>query len=84
MAKALKNAVASVGGALDVFYWALGEDDAVLIIDFPDLESAVVAGIAAAASSHARTKTTRLVTPDEVDSALGTIAKYRGQKKNKF
>lgn len=75
--KAPKNAEASKGGTLDAFYSALGEDDAV---DFPDLKSAVAASIAASASGHARTKTTRLVTADEADPALGKIAKYRGKK----
>jgi uncharacterized protein with GYD domain len=75
----LKRAVASVGGNLDAMYWALGEDDAILIVDLPDAESAAAAGIAASASGHARTKTTRLLTADEVDTALEKIVRYRNQ-----
>jgi len=78
---AVKKAVASVGGKLDALYWALGEDDAVAIVDLPDAESAAALGMAICASGLAHTKTTRLLTAEEVDVALGKIVKYRAPGK---
>jgi uncharacterized protein with GYD domain len=79
----LRKAVASVGGTLDALYWALGEDDAILIVDLPDAVAAAAAGIASSASGHARTRTTRLLTAGEVDTALEKIVRYRDQKNKK-
>jgi uncharacterized protein with GYD domain len=73
---AVKKTVASVGGKLEALYWVLGEDDAVSIVDLPDAESAAAMGMALGASGLARTKTTRLLTADEVDVALGKTVKY--------
>jgi uncharacterized protein with GYD domain len=74
---AVKKAVASVGGKLEALYWVLGEDDAVSIVELPDAESAAAMGMALGASGLARTKTTRLLTADEVDVALGKTVNYR-------
>ena len=74
---AVKKAVASVGGKLDALYWVLGEDDAVSIVELPDAESAAALGMALGASGLVRTKTTRLLTADEVDVALGKTVTYR-------
>jgi len=72
----VKKAVASVGGKLEALYWALGEDDVVSIVDLPDAESAAALSMTFCASGVARTKTTRLLTADEVDMALGKTVKY--------
>jgi uncharacterized protein with GYD domain len=74
---ALKKAIASVGGKLEVFYWSLGKDDAIIIADFPDAESAAALSLTIAASGLARTRTTRLLTAEEVDEAAGKTVKYR-------
>ncbi len=76
----LKKAVASVGGRLEGLYWALGDDDAILLVDLPDSVSAAAAGMAASASGHARVRTTRLLTAGEVDQALAKIVRFREQK----
>ena len=78
---AVKNAVASVSGKLEALYWALGDDDAVAIVDLPDAESASALAMAICASGLARTKTTRLLTADEIDTALGKVVKYSGPGK---
>jgi uncharacterized protein with GYD domain len=78
----LKKAVASVGGRLESMYWALGGDDAILIVDLPDAVSAAAAGFAASASGHARVRTTRLFEAGEIDQGLERITRFR-EKKNK-
>jgi len=76
-AVAVKKAAASVGGKLEALYWALGDNDAIAILDLPDAESAAALAIAISASGLARTKTTRLLTADEVDVALQKVVKYQ-------
>ena len=78
---AVKKAVASLGGKVDALYWALGDDDAVLIVDLPDVQSAAALGIATSATGLVRVKTTRLLTAEEVDAALGKTIKYRAPGK---
>ena len=79
--EAAKKAVASVGGKVEAFYWALGDDDAIIVADFPDAESAAALGIAVSSSGLVRTKTTRLLTVEEVDKALAKTVSYRGPGK---
>ena len=80
-AAAAKKAAASVGGKLESIYWALGEDDAIAIADLPDAESAAALGLTISASGLARTRTTRLLTAEEVDTALAKTVTYRAPGK---
>lgn len=67
--KAVEDIIASVHGRVEAFYFAFGEDDAVMIIDIPDPVDASAIGLAVTASGSTRTKTTVLITPEEVDAA---------------
>jgi len=78
---AAKKAVSSAGGKMEAFYWALGDDDAIIIADYPDAESAAALGIAVSSSGLVRTKTTRLLTSEEIDSALAKTVNYRAPGK---
>ena len=51
-------------------YWALGEDDAIVIAEFPDAETAAAVSLRTSSTGAARVKTTRLLTASEVDAAL--------------
>ena len=74
---ALKTAMQSVGGSLEAIYWCLGEYDVVAIADLPDTASAAALGIAASASGMVRTRTTQLLSAQELDRALVKGVKYR-------
>jgi uncharacterized protein with GYD domain len=74
---AIKAAVQSIGGKVEVLYWALGEYDAVIVVELPDTSSAAALALAASASGMVRTKTTQLLTAAEVDAALAKAIKYR-------
>ena len=74
---ALTSAVEGVGGKVEGFYYALGEDDAYVIADLPDNVSATALGIAISAAGLARTRTTVLMTVEEVDRALEKAVNYR-------
>jgi len=62
---------------MECFYNALGEDDAYVIVDLPDNVSAAALGVAVSASGLARTRTTALLTVEEVDRALEKSVSYR-------
>jgi uncharacterized protein with GYD domain len=79
--EAAKKAASSVGGKVEAFYWTLGEDDAIIIADFPDADSAAALGIAVSSTGLVRTKTTRLLTAEEIDKALAKTVSYRAPGK---
>lgn len=75
--QAARAAVEGLGGRLDCFYYALGEDDAYAIVDLPDNVTAAALGIAASATGLIRIRTTALMTVEEVDRALEKSVSYR-------
>ena len=70
--KAIKNA----GGTLEAFYFAFGHSDAFVIIDAPDHASVAAASLAINASGAVSTKTTVLLSPEEIDQAAKKNVKY--------
>jgi uncharacterized protein with GYD domain len=75
--EAIGTMLEGVGGSLDGFYFGFGEHDAYVIADLPDNEAAVAVAIAVNASGGAVTKTTVLLTPEEVDAAAQRSVDYR-------
>jgi uncharacterized protein with GYD domain len=75
---AVRQACESVGGKLECMYYALGEDDVVIIAEMPDNVSASALSLAASATGLVRTRTTALLTVEETDKALATTVKFRG------
>jgi uncharacterized protein with GYD domain len=75
--QAVTAAVESVGGKVECVYFALGEDDSYAIVDMPDNASVAALGIAVSAAGLVRTKTTALMTVEEVDQALTKGVNYR-------
>ena len=53
----------------DAFYFAFGDHDAVVIVDLPDNEAAAAVALSVDAAGGATTKTTVLLTPEQVDDA---------------
>lgn len=68
--KAVEELMASVGGSLDAFYFTFGEDDAILIIDTPDAETALGIAITVRASGAIRSDMTPLIPVGDVDRAI--------------
>jgi uncharacterized protein with GYD domain len=75
--QAVRAAIEGVGGRLEGLYYALGEDDVYLIVDLPDNATATAIGITASATGLVRTRTTALMTVEEVDRALEKGVNYR-------
>jgi uncharacterized protein with GYD domain len=75
--QAVRAAIEGVGGRLEGLYYALGEDDVYLIVDLPDNATATAIGVTASATGLVRTRTTALMTVEEVDRALERNVQYR-------
>jgi uncharacterized protein with GYD domain len=69
--------VQSLGGKLEAYYFTFGESDGFAIVDMPDATSAAAANLTVGASGAVRTKTTVLITPEEVDEAVKKSPTYR-------
>src|SRR5690349_2668291 len=74
----VQAAVQALGGKIEMFYFGLGDDDVISIVDLPN--NAAAAALSLTTSSHGtvRTRTTLLLTVEEVDQALEIRTKYRG------
>ena len=75
--EAVERACASVGGRLDAFYFAFGDSDVVTILDLPDNMTAAGVALLVASSGKVDIKTTVLLTPEEIDSAVKIGGEYR-------
>lgn len=74
---AVQGLIEGLGGSLEAFYFAFGDDDVCAIIDLPDNASAAAASLAVSATGATRSKVTVLLTPDEVDDATKKTVSYR-------
>ena len=75
--KAVEHLITSLGGTIDAFYYAFGDNDFYVILDMPDQASVAAASLAVNASGAASVKTAVLMTPEEVDQAIKKSPNYR-------
>ena len=73
---AVEKTATELGGRLESFYFAFGENDAYVVIDLPDNIAAAAVGMAVSASGMAAATTTVLLTPEEVDRAASASVNY--------
>lgn len=73
---AAQAAAKSVGGKIDVFYFAFGGTDVVTIADLPDNTAAAALALAVTAGGGATVRTVVLLTTDEIDAATEKTVKY--------
>ena len=73
----MQEAAQSVEGRLEVTYFAFGEDDAYVILDLPNNVSAAALSMVVKASGAVRTRSTVLLTPEEIDQAAKATVRYR-------
>ena len=78
---AVKKAVESLGGKTESTYFAFGGTDVFVIIDLPDNVSAAALAIAVASTGLVRSKTTPLLTVEEVDQAIARTVQYQAPGK---
>ena len=73
---AVTKALESIGGTLESFHYALGQDDAYLIAQVPDDTAAAALSLRVAAAGGARITTVPLLTPEEMDAAVSRGVSY--------
>jgi uncharacterized protein with GYD domain len=73
----IAKVLADVGGTLETFDFAFGEDDVVTIVDVPDHATVAALSLSVGASGAARVKTRPLIAPEEIDRAAQISVKYR-------
>jgi uncharacterized protein with GYD domain len=73
---AIEKSVADLGGRLDTFDFAFGEDDVYTTAELPDNAAAAALALTVNADGRTRVKTVVLLTPEEVDAAAGRTVSY--------
>jgi len=74
---AASEAIESVGGSVDCFYYAFGDDDVVGICDFPDDASAAAVSLMINSTGAVNLKLTPLMTVEDIDAAAAKTPSYR-------
>ena len=72
----LEQTIKGMGGTLEGFYFAFGEDDSFAIVDLPDNVTTAALALIVNASGAVKVKTTVLLTPEEVDQATKKSVDY--------
>jgi uncharacterized protein with GYD domain len=73
---AVEKMVSGVGGSLESFYFAFGDDDVYTIVELPDHTAAAAVALAVNASGAVNLRTVVLLTPEEVDAAAKKTVDY--------
>ncbi len=74
---AVEQLVKGMGGTLEVFYYAFGDDDFFIISDMPDNVGVTAVSLMVNASGAVKARVTVLITPEEVDQATEKTVNYR-------
>jgi len=74
---AIQKLIEGLGGKVEAFYFAYGEDDAYVITDVPDTTTGLAVSLAVNASGAVRLSTIPLITPEEIDAAAKKSVQYR-------
>jgi uncharacterized protein with GYD domain len=74
---AIDQLTRDLGGTVEAFYYALGDDDVIVIVDLPDNTTATAISLAINAVGAVQVKTVPLLTAEEVDEAAKKSVDYR-------
>ncbi|MEA2433625.1 MAG: hypothetical protein QOG54_1082 [Actinomycetota bacterium] len=75
--EAIEKLAANLGGQIESFYYAFGEDDAYIIADFPSDVDVAAVSMNVGAVGAARVQTIPLLSPEEIDQAAKRSIEYR-------
>lgn len=73
----LTQAIENLGGTVEAFYFSFGDEDAIVVADLPDNESATAFALEVGSSGRVGISTTILITPEEVDRARDRKSGWR-------
>lgn len=79
--EAVEQLVKGLGAKLEAYYFAYGEYDGIAIVDGKDAVSGVSGLLAINGSGAVKTKTTVLITPEEIDQAIKKVPGFRAPGK---
>jgi uncharacterized protein with GYD domain len=74
---AVDDALKSVGGSVECFYYAFGETDVVGVFDIPDQASAAALSLMVNSTGAVNLHLTPLMTPEDIDEAAKKTPSYR-------
>lgn len=74
---AVAQAISSLGGSMEAFYYAFGDNDAIFIADLPDRVSSTALSLIMNATGVSKVKTMVLITSEEIDQAMKKNVSYR-------
>jgi uncharacterized protein with GYD domain len=74
---AIEKMLTGLGGRLESFDFAFGDDDVYVLVDLPDTRSAAAVSLTLNGSGVARTRTVVLMSPEEMDDAAGIHPDYQ-------
>ena len=74
--EAVEQLAKSLGGTVEAFYYAFGDDDLFVIFNLPDNISATIGSMVVTASGATKAKITVLLTPEEIDQATKKSVDY--------
>ena len=74
---AAEQVLGSVGGTVEAYYFAFGDNDFYVIANLPDNVSTAAGSLVVNASGAVNVKTVVLLTPEEVDQAVKMSADFR-------
>jgi uncharacterized protein with GYD domain len=75
--KAVETAIQGMGGRLEAFYFAFGDNDVVTIVDVPDNVTAAALAIGISSTGTVGIKTTVLLSAEEIDQATKKTLNFR-------
>ena len=75
--RAIHDLTVSGGGRVEGVYYAFGETDLYVVVDLPDDEAAAAIAVTVGATGGATVETVELLTPEQVDEAIGRTIAYR-------
>jgi uncharacterized protein with GYD domain len=73
----IEQLVNGLGGSIDAWFYAFGDDDLYVIASLPSDEEAAALSLQVAASGAARIHTTVLLTAEQIDAAAKVPVAYR-------
>ena len=71
---AVTRAVEAAGGKVEAFYFAYGQDNTIIIADYPDAASATAVSLVGNSTGVVRVSMTPLITVEEMDRAVDKAA----------
>jgi uncharacterized protein with GYD domain len=73
---AIEATTRGLGGRMESFDFAFGDDDVYTIVELPDHASAAALALTVNSFGRSRVRTTVLLTPEEIDAASGKSVSY--------